>query len=260
MQGVRSLPPPAGSNHISSTCTHKPKKPPSIITQSKCNGHLSILYLKRSLKAKASELGVLDQNILSDRYRHGIISCIRPGTSAHIRTHIRLWLFAHLHCSIITCPQTQLQPPRKYPHKEPILGLDLVYAIIQSAKKGRFLESLLQRHREYGRTFRTTSFGKTIINTVEPKVLSAVFATASDNFGVAPIREPPAKPLVGRGIFTTDGPEWAHSRGLIRPCFSRAQVADLTLLKLHVDHLLELIPRDGSTIDLQALFCRLVSP
>ena len=149
--------------------------------------------------------------------------------------------------------------PKKYPHKEPILGLDLVYAVLQSAKKGRFLESLVQRHRTHGRTFQTTSFGKTIINTVDPKILSTVFATASDNFGVAPIREPPAKRLVGRGIFTTDGTEWAHSRGLIRPCFARAQVADLTLLKVHVDRLLELIPRDGSTIDLQALFCRLVS-
>ena len=142
---------------------------------------------------------------------------------------------------------------------EPILGLDLVYAILQSAKKGRFLESLVQRHRTHGRTFQTTSFGKTIINTVDPKILSTVFATASDNFGVALIREPPAKRLVGRGVFTTDGTEWAHSRGLIRPCFARAQVTDLTLLKVHVDQLLELIPGDGSTIDLQALFCRLVS-
>ena len=151
------------------------------------------------------------------------------------------------------------KPPKRYPHKEPILGLDLVYAIVQSAKEGRFLESLLQRHRTHGRTFQSTSFGKTIINTVEPKILSTVFATASDNFGVAPIRGPPSGPLVGRGIFTTDGTEWNHSRGLIRPCFARTQVADLTLLEVHVDRLLELIPRDGSTVDLQALFSRMVS-
>lgn len=151
------------------------------------------------------------------------------------------------------------EPPKRYPHKEPILGLDLVYTIIQSAKKGQFMDSLLQRHRTLGRTFQTTSLGTTIINTIEPKILSEVFATKSDHFGVAPIRDPPAKPLVGRGIFTTDGAEWIRSRALVRPCFARVQVADLALLKVHVDRLLELIPRDGSTIDLQGLFCRLVS-
>lgn len=151
------------------------------------------------------------------------------------------------------------KPPKKYPHKEPILGLDLVYTIIQNAKRGKFMDTLLQLHQTYGRTIQTTSLGTVTINTIEPKILSEVFATKSDNFGVTLIRDPPAKPLVGKGIFTTDGAEWVRSRGLIRPCFARAQVADLALLKVHVDRLLELIPSNNSTIDLQPLFCRLVS-
>ncbi len=149
--------------------------------------------------------------------------------------------------------------PKKYPHKDPILGLDLFYAIVQSAKKGRLLESLVERHRSYGRTFQTISFGRTVINTTEPKILSAVLATASDNFGVGPIRAPPADPFIGRGVFTTDGADWAHSRGLIKPCFTRAQITDLVSLEEKVDRLVELIPKDGSTIDLQPLFSRLVS-
>ena len=155
--------------------------------------------------------------------------------------------------------QNKCKAPRKYPHKDPILGLDLFYTIVQSARKGHFLRSLVERHEAYGRTFQSTSFGKTIINTIEPKILSTVLATASDNFGVGPIRAPPADPFVGRGVFTTDGASWAHSRGLIRPSFARAQVTDLVSLKKHVDRLIELIPIDGSTIDMQALFSRLVS-
>ena len=155
--------------------------------------------------------------------------------------------------------KTDCRPPKKYPHKEPILGLDLCYANAQSAKKGHFLKSLVQLHETHGRTFQTTYFGKTIINNTEPKILSTVLAKASDNFGVGPIRAPPADPLIGRGIFTTDGADWARSRGLIKPCFARAQVADLVSLEEHVDRLIELIPRDGSTVDLQALFSRLVS-
>lgn len=149
------------------------------------------------------------------------------------------------------------KPPKKYPHKEPILGLDLFYSMVQSAKKGHSLKSLVQLHETYGRTFQATSFGETIINTTEPKILTTVLATKSENFGVWSIRAPPATPLVAGGVFTTDGADWAHSRGLIKPCFARAQVADLVSLKVHVDRLVELIPKDGSTFDLQTLFSRL---
>ena len=60
------------------------------------------------------------------------------------------------------------------------------------------------------------------------------------------------------GIFTTDGAQWQHSREMLRPNFVRNQVADLETFETHVQHLLKVIPRDGSTaIDLQASFFRL---
>jgi cytochrome P450 len=56
---------------------------------------------------------------------------------------------------------------------------------------------------------------------------------------------------------TSDGAFWEHSRALIKPTFARAQIADLTSYDIHVNHLLALIPTDGSTVDLQPLFARL---
>lgn len=56
------------------------------------------------------------------------------------------------------------------------------------------------------------------------------------------------------GIFTTDGPEWAHSREMLRPNFVRSQVADLDMLERHTQALIRRIPRDGSTVDLGELF------
>ena len=173
---------------------------------------------------------------------------------------VQIWAALHNYKARSSLVQKHhCKAPKKYPHKEPILGLDLFYEIVQSAKKGHLLKSLVKRHTLYGRTFQTTSFGRTIINTIEPRILSTVLAAASGNFGVGPIRAPPAEPLIGRGVFTTDGAYWARSRALVKPCFARAQVADLVSLEGHVDRLIELIPRDGSTIDLQALFSRLVS-
>ena len=64
-------------------------------------------------------------------------------------------------------------------------------------------------------------------------------------------------PTIGRGIFTGDGAAWEHSRALLRPSFTRSQVGDLAALEIHVGHLINALPRDGSTVDLQDYFFRL---
>lgn len=44
---------------------------------------------------------------------------------------------------------------------------------------------------------------------------------------------------------------------MLRPNFHRTQVGDLSTFENHVLHLIDAIPRDGSTIDIQDLFFRL---
>lgn len=74
------------------------------------------------------------------------------------------------------------------------------------------------------------------------------------------------EPFIGKRVFSTDGAYWQYSRELIKPLFARAQVADLATLDLHLDRMMNRIPRDGSTIDLQALlklmvrFCSFTPP
>ncbi|GME36240.1 hypothetical protein CDV56_108500 [Neofusicoccum parvum] len=63
-------------------------------------------------------------------------------------------------------------------------------------------------------------------------------------------------PLLGKSIFTTDSQEWAHLRAILRPNFVKDQVAELEMLERYMEHLMALIPKDGSTIDLQELFFR----
>lgn len=60
--------------------------------------------------------------------------------------------------------------------------------------------------------------------------------------------------MLGHGIFTTDGSAWERSRAMVRPNFTRQQVADLDMFENHMSHLIDSIPRDGSTVDLQDLF------
>lgn len=44
------------------------------------------------------------------------------------------------------------------------------------------------------------------------------------------------------GIFTQDGADWAHSRALLRPQFTRGQVSHLELLEPHVQDLMRVLP------------------
>ena len=53
------------------------------------------------------------------------------------------------------------------------------------------------------------------------------------------------------------GHRWQHSREMLRPNFVRTQIGDVETLEKHVDHLIQAIPKDGSTIHLEDLFFKL---
>ncbi|KAL9083179.1 MAG: hypothetical protein Q9159_005946 [Coniocarpon cinnabarinum] len=62
------------------------------------------------------------------------------------------------------------------------------------------------------------------------------------------------RPFIGPGVLITDGHAWRPARNLLQPAFTRAQIADLRLLKIHVDRLLAVLIANRGTIDLQPLF------
>ncbi|KAL8688494.1 MAG: hypothetical protein Q9218_005613, partial [Villophora microphyllina] len=144
-------------------------------------------------------------------------------------------------------------PPRRYPHKDPVLGLDLFYDQFKSMKRGETAKNERQRFHKYGKTFEANSWGTTCIHTMEPDNLQVVLAQCFDNFGVEPMRLHIGRPFIGKGVFSTDGAYWQYSRNLIKPIFARAQVSDLNTLGCHLEHMMDQIPRDGSTVDIQNL-------
>jgi len=143
-------------------------------------------------------------------------------------------------------------PPVKYPHKVP-LGLDLFFDQFKAMKRGNTEAAERERFRTYGKTFESTSWGTRCINTMNDKNIQAVLSRSFDDFGVEPMRLHIGEPFIGRGVFSTDGPYWKYSRDLIKPMFAKAQISSFTTLDIHLDRMMERIPRDGSTMDLQAL-------
>ena len=111
-------------------------------------------------------------------------------------------------------------------------------------------DSTFQR---FGNTVADKRLGRSVIITCEPENVKAIVAQQFQDFTVGH-RIHAQGPLLGHGIFTSDGERWARSRALLRPNFTRAQVSDLTLFEEKIQDLFALIPPNGATVDLQELF------
>lgn len=183
------------------------------------------------------------------------------------RTLFYLWISTILYSKAKTwlhnrsvARKTGSQDPPKYPHKDLIFGLDLFLLYVKAFQARKFLDLNWDLFAKHGKTFDTHKLGVRIIKTMDPNLTKYVHATYFDNFGVERIRSG-IEYLWGDGITVVDGEKWAARRKLIKPAFDVAHIANLEnrSLSRHVDRLMRLVPRDGSTVDLMPLFRRLVS-
>ncbi|KAJ5597960.1 cytochrome P450 [Penicillium hordei] len=148
------------------------------------------------------------------------------------------------------------QPLRMYPHKDRIFGLDFVYQNVTTFRRHKYLETLKNRYQTLGTTYGVRVFNRRGILTSDPENIKTILSTRFKDYSLGN-RVPIMGPLLGRGIFVSDGQDWSHSRALLRPNFVKEQVADLRMIETHLAQLLKLIPSDGRTvIELQDLFLR----
>lgn len=91
--------------------------------------------------------------------------------------------------------------------------------------------------------------------------MKALSATVWKDFGVEPMRRlnGASMPFADKGVNTTDGHMWEVSRFLIKPYFTREAFSNTDRLEKHTDNMINLIPKDGSTFDMQILLQRWVS-
>ena len=155
--------------------------------------------------------------------------------------------------------QRGCEPPKLYSHQDPILGRDLPRLFQQANIKGNGTAAAAGLFKTYGKTFMARTWGQLTIFTCDARVIQAVHTTYNDALGAEPFRKPANKGLIADSVFISDGDVWKHSRDLLKPIFKRSQIADLHNFELHIQRALNEIPTDGSTIDLQELFRRLVS-
>jgi cytochrome P450 len=138
------------------------------------------------------------------------------------------------------------------PLKDPFFGIDFILKLVRVFKEKRLLDTFANDfYKTVGTTFLVERGTQQTIFTIDPDNIKTVLAVNFKDYGLA-FRAPLFSPVTGGGLFVSDGQEWAHSRALLRPTFTRDQVADLALTSKHVSNLISNIPRD-TTFNLQEL-------
>ncbi|KAF7904511.1 hypothetical protein EAF00_001845 [Botryotinia globosa] len=160
-----------------------------------------------------------------------------PNTSVwlggvSIMVYLLLWAVKDVRYRLAT-RKAGCAMPVKYWHKDPFLGLDLFFRRLKNMNSGDSLATDRLILGKYGKTVLTNNWGTKQYVTMDPIVIQTVLALEVDKFGVAPMNHPMCTLLLGEGIMSVDGHAWKKSRP--RQIF------------------LDLIPRDGTTIDMQPL-------
>ena len=100
-----------------------------------------------------------------------------------------------------------------------------------------------------------------IVMTRDAENIKTILSTQTSDWELGEIRRGIMSTYIGTGILTAEGQAWKHSRAHVRPQFSQALVADLSLFERHTkDLFLRLTPNtDGwsDTTDLLPLFFNL---
>ena len=148
--------------------------------------------------------------------------------------------------------------PRRYPHLDPLFGLDLAVQTWRDFHNGELSEGIRRRHALYGRTFLTNNLCSDCIYTIEPENIRAVTTTKFSDFGKSGWASEAAK-HVGKGVLLNDGEAWKRSRAMLRPIFVRTAADEGDFLEPHFQRLAGEIKRlgteSGGSFDFHDLAC-----
>lgn len=146
-----------------------------------------------------------------------------------------------------------------------VLRIKHDYFGIQNARKlfayrneGRDLQMQRNLFIDYNtETLRQTLLGKDLIYTCSIENIKAVVNHQFEDFSIG-YRHEAFKPLLGDGIFATEGPKWKIAKTVLRPQFTRNQISDLHNLEIHVKNFAARIREfKGEKFDVQDLVLKL---
>ena len=79
------------------------------------------------------------------------------------------------------------------------------------------------------------------IYTIEPENVKTMLSTRFSDYHRPRTMPNALNPVMGQGVFTSNGEAWAHSRGLVRAQFSTKRVREVSKLEKHMQNAFEVI-------------------
>ncbi|KLO20136.1 cytochrome P450 [Schizopora paradoxa] len=120
-------------------------------------------------------------------------------------------------------------------------------------------DNIAQFNGTYGYTFNFRMLFENRIMTSEPEHIKQILATEFNNFEKGPITKTVMQPLLGDGVFNSDGEMWKFHRSMTRPFFSRDRISHFELFGRHADAAIALMKdrlATGHSVDFQDVIGR----
>ncbi|CCX33918.1 putative cytochrome P450 family protein [Pyronema domesticum] len=170
---------------------------------------------------------------------------------------IGFYILASLFTSIQTSIKSRSLGCQSPPWAWDPLGLRRVYNMMRYALNHQLPLYSVKLFKDFNtKTVPIIDFGKPGYLTCDPRNIQAALATNFKDWGFGSARYP-MLPILGDGIFTQDGEAWAHSRSMIRPSFTKSQIADFESLEEHMQEFfttLEMTTKSDGAVSLKPLF------
>lgn len=175
-----------------------------------------------------------------------------------------LLLVSVLMLYVVLIKANQLYLSRKWGCKDPkqlnsgLFGIKFLKSQLEAKNDGLLLPKQASMFDDsHSHTLATKLLGSNIFFTCSGENMKAVLGTQVNEFGIG-YRKNALYPLIGHGIFASDGDRWKISREMLRPQFAREQVAHIQTLEPHIQHLISIIKQHkGEKLDLQDYFHKL---
>ncbi|CAH6723395.1 cytochrome P450 52A13 [[Candida] jaroonii] len=136
-------------------------------------------------------------------------------------------------------------------------GLSYLISLKREHDSGFALERGLERFQKVQKKTITRSiWGRQVIETIAGENIKALISTQFNDYSIGH-RHVVFKPLLGNGIFASEGDRWKTSRELLKPQFVRDQISHVTMMETHFKNLAYSIKHQNGFFDLQDLFHKL---
>ncbi|KAJ3806004.1 cytochrome P450 monooxygenase pc-1 [Lentinula lateritia] len=136
-------------------------------------------------------------------------------------------------------------------------NLDLLKMMMNNYYKGYPADGLIDILKDEGPVFNMNILWENMVFTCQPEHIQLILATDFNNYTKGGRFQRNMSPVLGAGVFNSDGDMWKFHRSMTRPFFSRDKITHFDIFDRHADSAISLMKtrfHAGYAVDFQVCF------